>query len=95
MKNAPKNLITGEKGHVPNKLMSQNIKLASTTCDTSDQTCDTSNHQKKGLQDVHTASSAISVFTVEEKQQPDALENIQWTICIRLNFGLDKNFITA
>ncbi len=69
---------------MPNELLSQNIQQASTSCDTSDQTCDTSGHQKRGLQDYHTASSAISVqrslesfVTVKEKQQPDALEKIQ------------------
>ena len=84
MKDAPRSLIAGGKGHVPNELLSQNIKQASTTCDTNDQTCDTSSHQKKGLQGIHTASSEISVqrslesfFTVEEKEQPDALEKIQ------------------
>jgi hypothetical protein len=78
MKNAPKNLITGEKGHVPNKLLSQNIKLASTTCDTSDQTCDTSNHQKKGLQDVHTASSAIPFLQLKKNNSQMLWKTFNW-----------------
>ena len=69
MKNSPKSLITGEKGHVPNELLSQNIQQTSTSCDTSDQTCDTSRNSVR--------RSLESFVTVREKQQPDSLEKIQ------------------
>ena len=79
MKSTPKRLMTALEG-CASTTPSKTPTSSTSTC----QPSETASHQKRRLQDDHSATSPISVqqsmenfITVKEKQQPDPLENIQ------------------